>query len=208
MDVSSPYRAIAPTLDVSILVELSRHTEPISVPRLRERLGRGSDRGLRLALERLVRQGIVTEKRFGSLAVYALNEQHLAAPAVHSLADMRTRFLNQLRELIASWTIPPTHASLFGSAARRDGDASSDIDVLVVRPADVTEDDSAWRNQLDDLEARIYAWTGNATQLAEIAEDDVAELRRRRPPIVDELARDAIDLAGVPVRSLLQGAGS
>ena len=43
-----------------------------------------------------------------------------------------TALLDGLRDRIAAWPIAPVHASLFGSAARRDGDERSDIDVLVV----------------------------------------------------------------------------
>lgn len=119
------------------------------------------------------------------------------------LADLRARFLQQLRDLIAGWATQPLHASLFGSAARRDGNAESDIDLLVVRPHDVDEDDQQWRHQLDELEERVHAWTGNSVQISELAADELAELRRDRPAIVDELRRDAIELAGAPIRRIL-----
>lgn len=208
MDVSAPYRAIAPTLDVAVLVELSRMPAPVSVSTLRGRVGRGSDRGLRLALDRLVRQGIVRRRHVGPLSLFELNHDHVAAPVARMLADLRSRFLQQLRELIAGWEIRPLHASLFGSAARRDGNAESDIDLFVVRPPDVDEDDERWRHQLDTLEERVRAWTGNPVQISELGARDLTRLRGERPAIVEELERDAIELAGSSVRRILDRAAS
>jgi predicted nucleotidyltransferase len=192
-------------LDVAILVELSRLPNPVTVGQLRQRLGRGSDRGVRLALNRLVKQGVVFATSVGNATVYAINDQHLIAPAVHALADVRSRFLRQLRELIATWSIAPEHASLFGSAARRDGTSESDIDLLIVRPGDI-DDDELWREQLDELATRVRAWTGNNVQISDLAGSEVKALRARRPAIVGELEQDAVDLAGVTVRQLLHTA--
>ncbi len=119
---------------------------------------------------------------------------------------MRTRLLAQIRGLFEAWEVPPHHASLFGSAARRDGDTKSDIDILVVRPAQIAEDDPVWRAQIDQLEDRVLAWTGNRVELAELSFAELGDLRARTPAIVHNLKRDGIDLAGVPIRRLLNGA--
>lgn len=61
--------------------------------------------------------------------------------------------------------VSPAHAPaslvLFGSLARGEGDSESDIDVLVVRRADVDGDDEHWNESLDDwlLDARRVAGT-------------------------------------------------
>lgn len=205
MNVSAPYEAVASTLDVAIAVELSRLPEPVTVSRLRSLLPSGSDRGVRLALGRLVGQGLVSAREYGRVTVYALNHEHLAAPAVRSLAEMRARMLDQLRGLIETWEAAPYHASLFGSAARRDGDVDSDIDILVVRPERVAEDDPVWRAQIELLEDRVLAWTGNRVELAELSFEELGDLRVRTPAIVHNLKRDGIDLAGVSVRQLFDG---
>jgi hypothetical protein len=51
----------------------------------------------------------------------------------------------------------------------------------------------------------VLAWTGNHAGLSEISETDTRRLRRERPPIVEELGRDAITIAG-PEPSKLLGA--
>jgi predicted nucleotidyltransferase len=194
MDVAAPYRALANSLDVAILVELTRVAAPVTVPELQRRLSGGSDRGLRLALARRVEHGIVRETHVGRTTVYALNDEHLAAPAVVALAEMRKLLLSRIRELVASWAVRPLHASLFGSAARRDGDVGSDIDLLVIRPASVPEAHHEWRQQLESLEDRVRAWTGNPVQISELSEGQLDEMR---PAVARELTADAVTLAGL-----------
>jgi hypothetical protein len=108
--------------------------------------------------------------------------------------------------MIGSWDVHPLHASLFGSAARGDGDAQSDIDLLIVRPTAVDADDGEWRGQIEALAESVHRWTGNHAGIAEVAESELPQLRRDRPPIVDEASADAVDLAGQPVRKLLASA--
>jgi len=92
---------------------------------------------------------------------------------------------------------------MFGSAARGDGDTCSDIDVFVVRPLGTDEDDPQWRSQLDELAKAAWSWTGNHTSIAEMPEGELTRLRRERPPVVEDVIRDGITLAGEPATSLL-----
>jgi predicted nucleotidyltransferase len=93
--------------------------------------------------------------------------------------------------------------SIIGSAARADGDTRSDIDLFVVRPADLPEDDPRGREQLDRLSDHVHDWTGNRAALSEVSAADLRRLRRERPPVVDELRRDAITLGGPTPAELL-----
>jgi hypothetical protein len=94
--------------------------------------------------------------------------------------------------------------SLFGSTARGDGNTDSDIDLFVVRPGAVGEDDAGWRAQVDELAGQIQRWTGNHAGIAEAAEGELAELHSTQPPIVAELRSDAIALSGPDVQDLLE----
>jgi predicted nucleotidyltransferase len=96
------------------------------------------------------------------------------------------------------------HASVFGSAARGDGDAGSDIDILVIRPREVEEDDERWRSQIDSLAGAVRSWTGNHAGIAELSERELARLRRERPPVVENVAADGIALVGDEPSSLFR----
>lgn len=119
------------------------------------------------------------------------------------MSDARAELVRRLRDAITGWEIPAVHASLFGSAARGDGDAHSDIDLLIVRPVDVDPDNANWRGQIDGLADQVRRWTGNHAGIAEISEGELPRLRKNRPPVVEEVREDAVDLAGESTRKLL-----
>jgi predicted nucleotidyltransferase len=121
------------------------------------------------------------------------------------MAAARVELVRRLRELAEAWEVKPAHLSLFGSAARGDGDTHSDIDLFLVRPARVAAEDEAWRGQVEHLEESVRRWTGNDSGIVEVSEKQMAALRRRRPPALRELNSDAVDIAGLPVRKLLEG---
>jgi hypothetical protein len=109
-----------------------------------------------------------------------------------------------LRVEIAAWDVVPVHVSIFGSAARGDGDTTSDIDIFIVRPRTIAAEDSRWREQLARLSAHVLEWTGNHAGLSEISETDTRRLRREHPRIVEELGQDAITIAGPEATELLR----
>lgn len=94
--------------------------------------------------------------------------------------------------------------SLFGSAARGEGGVESDIDLFVVRPEDVDEEDPGWRAQLAELERAGTSWTGNHVAVAEVGVAGVARLRDEEAPIVASLRVDAVTLSGLDVSELFE----
>lgn len=202
MDVSKPFTAISTGVDADLLVVLAGSTAPRSGRELARRAGR-SNTGAQHVLDRLVEHGLVNRAEVGRTFLYSLNRDHLLAPIVEGMAGARAELIHRLREAIKEWKSPAVHASLFGSTARGGGDARSDIDLLVVRPADIDFDNIGWRNQIDELADSVHRWTGNHAGIAEISEGDLPRLRKDRPPVVEEVGEDAIDLAGEPTRKLL-----
>ena len=156
-------------------------------------------------MARLVEHGLVDREDAGSAALYRLNREHLAAPAVDVLASLRPELVSRIRRKIEDWAFAPVGASLFGSLARGEGDTRSDIDVLLVRPDDAGDDETLWRTQVDDLATSVERWTGNHTSIVEVTESELAQLRDSGRAIVDELRRDALPLFGVDVARALEG---
>lgn len=204
MDLTRPYSVVSSTLDPGVLVLLAGTSRPLTGREIARLLGRPSHSGVIAALDRLVVQGLVEREEAGRAFLFTLNRDHLAAPAVELLADLRSELLRRIREAIGEWTVRPEHLSLFGSAARGEGDTESDIDLFVVRGTAIERQDSLWREQLDLLARRIEGWTGNPARIVEVEQAELALLRRERPPIVDELRADAITLAGPETSTLLE----
>ncbi len=57
--------------------------------------------------------------------------------------------------------------------------------------------------RLRDIGEAVLAWTGNHAGIIDFAERDIEQMREERPPILGDLQRDGIDLAGAPLRDLL-----
>lgn len=196
VDLSRPWAPIRSPIDMEVLRVLRGTTRPLTGRDVARLVRVGSQPTVNASLRRLSDEGLMHLEEAGNAYLYTFNREHLAAPAVELLADVRAELERRLRDEIAGWKIAPVHLSVFGSAARGDGDTQSDIDLFVVRPPRVAEDDAPWRAQLDTLSDHVHAWTGNHVGLSEVSAADLRRLRRQRPPVVDELRRDAITLAG------------
>lgn len=205
MDLGRPYSSVSPTLEGDVLVVLARTTGGLTGREVARLALRGSQRGSLSALERLVAQGLVTRAEAGASFQYTLNRDHLAAPAVEVLAGMRTALWGRVGAALAEWDPAPAHVSVFGSAARGDGDVASDIDVLVVRPDGLDPEDSSWRVQVAQLAGNVEAWTGNHASIAEVPAEAMARLGREQEALASNLRSDAITLAGPEVAALLDG---
>ena len=203
MDVGRPYTALVPTLDGAVVTVLAGTTRRLTGREVARLTGRSAHKGVLDALSRLTEQGLVEREEAGRALLYALNRDHLAAPAVEVLANLRVELQHRIRAALDGWATPPLHASMFGSAARGDGDAASDIDLFVVRRDDVSVEDEEWRAQLDDLTTNIRRWTGNRGVVSEVDASELATLRDAGRPIVDELRNDAITLLGPTLDTML-----
>jgi predicted nucleotidyltransferase len=204
MDLSQPWSLIRSRIDMEVLLVLRGTTRPMTGRGVARLARNGSQPAVNQALRRLAGQGLVRAEEAGNAYLYTFNRDHLGAPAIDLLAGIRGELERRLRADIAEWETPPAHASIFGSAARGDGDTRSDIDVFVVRPTGVSEDEPRWRAQLERLSDHVLAWTGNRLGLSEVSASEIRRLRRERPPVVDELRRDAITLAGPAATHLLR----
>lgn len=205
MNVARPYTAICPTLDSEVLTVLAGTTRPLTGREVARLTGRTSHRGVAEVLSRLVEHGLVERQEAGRALLFTLNREHLAAPAVEILTGLRAELLRRIRELVGAWEIEAAHVSIFGSTARGDGGTQSDIDVFVVRPDAVSEDDPRWRRQLDDLAESTERWTGNKASIAEAAADEIEGIVAESRPIVAELRSDAISVNGTDISTLLDG---
>jgi predicted nucleotidyltransferase len=169
------------------------------------RLSGVSVNGAWKALQRLAEHGLVKEEPAGGkTTLYTLNREHLAAEAILTLTRLRSILISRIKEELASWEIQPAHASLFGSAARGDGDTASDVDIFIVRPKGVDEEDAQWRSQLNELADAVRSWTGNHAGISEVPERELARLRRERPRVVQDVERDGITVFGEPASTLLR----
>lgn len=223
MDLADPTRAVTATLDGTVLAVLAAAGKPLTVGQVAQQAVRGSEIGIRRSLARLVEQGIVRATLMGRNQVHELNRDHIAASIADALAELRPELWRRFREEISGWRPRPLYASVFGSAARGDGDESSDIDLLLVHPpfpgekkppranarlsSQVTEAlgefmaasgevkaAQQWEEQVDSLRRLVQGWTGNALQVIDVSFQDWRHPHSDSEPLFTEVERDGIEL--------------
>jgi predicted nucleotidyltransferase/biotin operon repressor len=203
VDPSHPQSAFGSRVTSEVLFALARTTRPLSGREISRLLGR-SEAGVRKALHTLAEHGLVQVQEASPALLYLLNRDHVAAPAFELLANLRHEFEQRIADEISGWPIQPVHASIFGSAARGDGDTASDIDIFIIRPNEIDEENADWRRQVERLADHIYRWSGNRASISEVSLRELARLRREQPPVVADLRSDAITLAGPATAELLK----
>lgn len=208
MDMSHPIAAVVPSLDGPVLETLVGTTRPLSGRQVHQLCGTGSEAGVRNVLNRLVAHGLVHVMEAGNTYLYTLNREHLAASAVEALSRLRASLIDRLRVEVSTWSTPPASVSLFGSAARGDGDTGSDVDLLVIRRDEIAEDSEQWTEQVSLLSEHVHAWTGNHAQIYDIDKSGLADHVRTGEQIVQDWRRDAIAISGEELAQLIRCAGA
>lgn len=174
MDVGYPVHAVIPSLEGPTLMVLAGTTAPLSLSTVSRLADAGSISGVRKALLRLVRQGVVLEAPGG----YLLNREHLAAPAVIQLSRLRADFSQRISAWAQALPEAPILLGLFGSYARRDGDEDSDIDILFVSESNERDTEAG---ELADL---VQRWTGNDCHVVALTRTDLRRMHEAKEPIL------------------------
>lgn len=206
MDLSHPLRTVVPSLDAFVLEVLAGTTRPLSAREVARLVNQGSVSGVRLVLGRLTTQGLAQRDTRSSATFYTANRDHVAWPAVRHLLDLYRELEDRIRERVSAWEIPPVTLALFGSAARRDGSAESDIDILLIEPADHGMPDR-WNDQRHDIAEAVERWTGNSVQIYDLDEQLLAAHFELEEQIVSQWRKDARTLVGRNVTDLLPRRG-
>jgi hypothetical protein len=200
VDLSRPARTVVPTLAADVLVVLARVTMPLTGRQVHGLIpGAASQKGVWLVLTQLVDSGLVDVAPAGRARLYQLNRDHVAVDAVLALADLRGKLFQRIHQHLTGWTTPPLAAAVFGSAARGDGGPDSDIDLFVVRPPLISDDDLSWTRDADDLQTQVRRWSGNPCSLVQASPSQVQAMIKRDEPVVAALRGEALGLFGYDV---------
>jgi hypothetical protein len=164
----------------------------------------GTAAGIGRALERLSAHGLCNQEEIGGRALYSLNYDHVLYRAVRIALDADRALVKNFKRSLATWSPEPVSAVLFGSAARRDGDYKSDIDLLLVRPPIISAvRERSWAPQVHQLRLDAQRWTGNHLQVVDWTPKSLRLYASRGEPIIDDLIQDGVLLTGTPIRELL-----
>jgi len=153
-------------------------------------------------MPKLVELGMVERREVPPSSLFRLVEEHVASRAVLALAGARRAVFEQIGRAAGALAPPPISLILFGSFARGDARTDSDIDVVVVRPAGVAEDDKVWDASVEAWLRQARRISGNRIEIVEVSEREIARLLKGRKPLWSGVARDGVVIFGRPVREL------
>jgi len=186
IDVARPISSVIPSLDGVVLGALAGTTDPLTLSSVHRLAGAGSLSGVRRVLLRLVGAGVVCAVPGG----YVLNREHVAFGPIVSLSQLWREVFDRIRVEVSGWGTPPLLVGVYGPAARRDGDDTSDIDLLVI------SDGVEAADQAVELASWVERWTGNQTHVTVVSVADLRRMGRAGEAILGEWERDLVVIAG------------
>lgn len=122
----------------------------------------------------LVALGVVERREVPPASLFRLVPEHVASRALLALARSTDTVLDDMGRLAGALPQPPVSVIVFGSFARREAEVESDIDVVVVRPAEIDEDDDEWSASLEAWRRDVARLTGNTVEVLEVSADAAA----------------------------------
>lgn len=201
MDFTRPVEAVVPGAQGRILAVLVETSAELNL-RTIARLSAVSVAHASRVLPILVELGIIERRDVPPSALFQLVRENVAARTVSALADARRTVLHELGESAGHIEPNPVSVIVFGSFARGEADRNSDLDVVVIRPATVDEDDDRWRASVDGWLEQARRLTGNPVELLEATDGEVRRLLRSRKPLWLDVRRDGVVVCGLEIDDL------
>jgi len=190
MFFNEPFGGIIPGARGAVLAVLLRTGTPLTG---RQIYGLVSDDyslwTVQEALKALTRLGLVETQIIGRAGVHTINELHASVAPLRALLDP----VSALRAAIKAVTEGDVHAvMLFGSIARGEATAESDIDLAVIAP-------SGWDKRAE-LEDSVRAHLGSDCDVLVFTKAEFDRLATSGEPVVSDILRDGVALIGTKPR--------
>jgi len=179
-----PFSGLIPGAKGAVLAVLLRTGKPMTGRYLSAMVGEGHSLwAVQNALKELVSIGLVEVEIIGRSTLHQLNDQHALAPVLREMAypvEVLTRVVSEASEGADA-------VILFGSIARGEADAASDIDLAVIAH-------EGWNGRLA-LQDAVWQGLGNNCDVLVFTPDELLQ-RADAEPVVAAIIRDGIPLVG------------
>ena len=191
MDFGEAFGGLIPGARGAALAVLLRTGAPLTGRRVHALVADLHSLGaVQQALRDLDRLGLITTEAIGRAGVHRINEGHAAIAPLRALAspiEMLTRVVEETVRGVEAVVV-------FGSVARGDAHADSDVDLVVIAP-------EAWDGRAE-LQQQVHERLGNDCDVLHLTGDHFKLAPEDREPVVSEILRDGIALVGtMPRRS-------
>ena len=189
MDFIRPIEAVVPGAQGRVLAVLAETTADLNLRTIAQLADVSQAQASRL-LPDLVALGVVERREVPPSSLFRLVPEHVASQALLALARSTDAVLDEMRRLADALPHPPVSVIVFGSFARREADTDSDIDVVVVRPSDVGEDNELWSASLEAWRTDVRRLAGNPVEILEVSEDEASAKLAGRGQVWADIRRD------------------
>ena len=150
----------------------------------------------------MVELGLVERREAPPSTLFRLVPDHVAVRWLSGLAGVRDAMLAEMGGLAEELPVRPTSVIVFGSFARGEADAGSDIDAVFVRPAGLDEDDDDWSDSVESWRTAVRRVSGNPVEILEVADDVSGARLRRRSGVWGDIQREGVVVMGKSVAGL------
>jgi predicted nucleotidyltransferase len=199
-----PVEAVIPGASGRLLAALARVEAELPVSTLARIAGVGRTRASAIVAE-LSALGIVDRREIGRTVMVSLARHNAGGELIDRLAHVRSEVIQRLRSMAAALDPQSETILVFGSFARGEAEAGSDIDVLAVRAP--TTDPDKWATALSAFADYAHSLTGNPVQILDYSLDELRRKAGRRARVGrdfwDGVRRDAVVLAGHEIGDLV-----
>jgi len=203
MDFVRPIEAVIPGAQGRILEVLVETTAPLNLRTLARLAGVSPAQASRV-MPGLVDLGLVERYEVPPSSQFLLARSNVAAQAVIELARSRETAAERIGLAAASMATPPESVIVFGSFARGEAGIDSDIDVVVVRPDSIGEDDDEWATALEAWRDEVRAITGNAVEVVEVTPAEAGAKVRGRTEFWRNVRADGVVVHGMSLDQLAE----
>ena len=173
-----------------VLAALLRTGAPLTGRGVHALVGESHSLGaVQQALRDLGRLGLTSTETVGRAGVHRINEEHEAVVSLRLLVSP----LEMLTRVVADHAQGTDAVIVFGSVARGEAHAASDVDLAVIAPED-------WDGRVE-LQEQVYARLGNNCDVIHLTAEQFTD-DGGREPVIAEIRRDGVVLSGrIPRRS-------
>ena len=201
MDFVHPVEAVIPGVQGRVLAVLVDTTAELSLRTLARLAGVSVAQASRV-LPGLVELGLVERREVPPSSQFRLVRSNVGARAVIELARSRNSVLETIGVGAAALPVPPASVIVFGSFARGAAGRDSDVDVVVVRPDEISEDDEDWSASIENWRNEATAIAGNTVQILEVSASDAQSRLRSNKQLWRDIHLDGVVIQGLTTSEL------
>jgi predicted nucleotidyltransferase len=201
MDFVRPIEAIVPGAQGRVLAVLTETTAELNLRTIARLAGVSVAQASRV-LPQLVDLGVIERREVPPASLFRLVPEHVVSRSLLAVARSSDFVFDEIGRLARALPLPPLSVIVFGSFARGEAVADSDIDVMVVRPAEIAEDDDAWVESLEGWRRDVAKLTGNMVEVMEVSAEEASRKSRGRGQVWVDIRREGRVVHGLGLDEL------